>query len=79
MGRPTVPDLIRLHRERARLSQRELGLAMGLPGARISELESGRRHLRFAEAAVLAEVCGLTDDAWAELRQAATRLRGVDE
>ncbi|MCB9693544.1 MAG: helix-turn-helix transcriptional regulator [Alphaproteobacteria bacterium] len=66
-----LADIVRGHRERAGLSQRELGEVLGLPGTRISEIESGRRHLRFTEAAAIASACGLTDGEWAELRDAA--------
>lgn len=68
-----VSEMVRFFREAAGMSQRELGEVLGLPGSRISEIEQGRRHLRFSEAAAIADACQLSDLQWLELRQAAIR------
>ncbi|MGH3492690.1 MAG: helix-turn-helix domain-containing protein, partial [Sciscionella sp.] len=42
--RATLGNLVRLARQRSRMSQSELGLAVGFSGSVISRIESGKRH-----------------------------------
>jgi transcriptional regulator with XRE-family HTH domain len=55
----TLPDLIRSSRERAALSQRELGDATGIDKSTLSRLENGRRTPTFPHVRALVRELGL--------------------
>jgi transcriptional regulator with XRE-family HTH domain len=69
-------------REDAGLPQSAVAKALGVPQSRIAKLELGRRQLLFAEAALLADLYGVStthfDPRTNEPRPRARRRRRVD-
>ena len=62
-------NLLREFRNRKNITQFELSKIINLPPSRISEIEHGKRDLRFQEAVKAAEYLGISLDELAGIKQ----------